>query len=411
MLSIYKKITMGCFYMAFTAAGHFAHAQQVLETGSQKPMPDEWIDKDTGHKIIRLTRRDGSNGSFYFNNYCFVPQKHNEGDEMVFSGSTDHGNQLFKVNLKTLHIQQLTNKTKGAGGEMICPKTREAFYQSGDSVFAVSVDTKKTRFIYAFPPNFGARAASVNADGTYLACSKAEEAQREIFKKYPAKADFFPRIYDAHLLNTIYTINIKTKELKNIHEEHTWLGHLLFSPTDPNTLSYCHEGPWEKVDRIWNYNIKTGETKLMHKRTMENEIAGHEFFSPDGKIEWYDLQKPKGQTFFLAGLNEKTGAKTIYQMTGDEWSIHFNVAHNGTFFAGDGGDATQVAKAKDGMWIYVFRPDGDHFKSEKLVNMKAHGYRKLEPNVHISPDDKWVIFGGNFDGRKEAYAVEIAKSK
>ena len=43
-------------------------AQEVMETGG-KNMPDEWIDKDTGHKVIRLVRRPGTtNGSFYFNN-------------------------------------------------------------------------------------------------------------------------------------------------------------------------------------------------------------------------------------------------------------------------------------------------------------------------------------------------------
>ena len=52
----------------------------VMETGGQK-MPDEWIDKDTGHRIIRLTRRAGSNKSFYFNNNPFI------GNEMVFGGS------------------------------------------------------------------------------------------------------------------------------------------------------------------------------------------------------------------------------------------------------------------------------------------------------------------------------------
>jgi len=30
-----------------------------------------------------------------------------------------------------------------------------------------------------------------------------------------------------------------------------WVNHLLFSPTDPTLLMYCHEGPWQKVDRIW----------------------------------------------------------------------------------------------------------------------------------------------------------------
>jgi oligogalacturonide lyase len=182
-----------------------------------------------------------------------------------------------------------------------------------------------------------------------------------------------------------------------------------FSPTDPKILMFCHEGPWEKVDRIWTYTIDTKEVKLMHKRTMNMEIAGHEFFGKDGKTIWYDLQMPKGQVFYMGGTNIKTGEEKKYSMTRDEWSIHFGVSKDEKTFIGDGGNDGQVAKAKDGMWIYVFHVDGDKFNSEKLVMMKHHGY-KLEPNVHFSPDEKWVIFRANFEGVEETYAVEIKKS-
>jgi oligogalacturonide lyase len=378
-----------------------------METGG-KQMPAEWIDKDTGHKVVRLSRREGNNASFYFNNQCFLPSK-GAGDLMVFYGSTTKGNQLFVMNLKTLESTQLTDRTH-VSGEMVCAKTREAFYQSGDSVFAVNADTHKNRFVYAFPAGFNGRVGTVNADGTYLACVKATGNQeREIYTKYPEKHDYFDRIYDAHIQHTLYVINTKTRQMKQIHQENEWTNHLLFSPTDPNLLSFCHEGPWEKVDRIWNINIQTGEAKLMHKRTMVNEIAGHEFFSPLGDREWFDLQKPKGQTFFLAGINMKTGKEDrIYQMERNEWSIHFNVNKAENLFTGDGGDKGQVAKAPDGMWIYLFHPQGNRFVSEKLVNMKNHHY-KLEPNVHFSPDEKWIIFRANFEGTEQIYAVEIAK--
>ena len=52
-----------------------------------------------------------------------------------------------------------------------------------------------------------------------------------------------------------------------------------------------------------------------------------------------------------------------------------------------------VAKAPNGKWIYLFTPDGNKFTSEKLVNMKHHQY-KLEPNVHFSPDGKWIHIPG-----------------
>jgi oligogalacturonide lyase len=389
-----------------------ALAQQVLETGG-KAMPDTWIDKDTGHKIIRLVRRPGTtNASFYFNNQCFIAQDDNKGDLMVFYGSVANkamDNQLFTVNLKTLQTVQLTNHPKIAG-EMVCAKTKEAFYQSGDSVWAVNAITKKIRLIYAFDPAFKGRAATVNADGTYLACVKATgEQEREIYAKYPEKHDYFQRIWAAHIEHTLYTLNVKTKELKEIHREKEWTNHLLFSPVDPQVLSYCHEGPWEKNDRIWNINIQTGKNTLMHIRTMENEIAGHEFFGIGGQHEWFDLQKPKSVTFYLAAFDMKTGKEDrMYQMDRNEWSIHFNVSKDEQTFCGDGGNPGQVAKAPNGEWIYLFKPNGDWFKSEKLVMMKHHNYH-LEPNVHFSPDEKWIIFRANFEGEEQVYAVEIAK--
>ena len=136
------------------------------------------------------------------------------------------------------------------------------------------------------------------------------------------------------------------------------------------------------------------------------EIAGHEFFQPDGKVIWYDLQQPRSVTFFLGGTNVTTGEEKKYQLTRDEWSIHFNISPDEKLFCGDGGNETQVAKAKNGRWIYLFRPNGDHFQSERLVNMQHHNY-KLEPNVHFTPDGKWIVFRANFEGTENVYAVQL----
>jgi oligogalacturonide lyase len=139
---------------------------------------------------------------------------------------------------------------------------------------------------------------------------------------------------------------------------------------------------------------------------MDMEIAGHEWISPDGKTIWFDLQQPRSVTFFVAGVDIKTGKERKYSLQRDEWSIHFTTSPDQKLFAGDGGDSGQVAKAKDGRWIYLFTPDGDKFKSTKLVDMKNHNY-KLEPNVHFSPDGKWIIFRANFEGNTNVYAVQL----
>jgi oligogalacturonide lyase len=211
--------------------------------------------------------------------------------------------------------------------------------------------------------------------------------------------------------------------MKELLHSTDWVNHLLFSPTDPNLLMYCHEGPWHKVDRIWTIHTDGTQNMLIHKRTMAMEIAGHEFWSPDGQTIWYDLQIPKGEDFWLAGYNLSTGRRTWYHMQRNEWSIHFNVTRDGSLFCGDGGDPGQVAHAPDGEWIYLFRPElkkvdgvnnNDYiqpgvFHAEKLVNMSKHQYR-LEPNVRFSPDQKWVIFRSNMFGPTYTFAAEVAKT-
>jgi oligogalacturonide lyase len=391
-------------------------SQSLLETGGQK-MPNEWIDKDTHHKLIRLSGIDGSNLSFYFHNNPFI------GNKMVFynsskndvsniqkqetSSANSKNKQLHLLDLATLRSEQLTFHESPMNGEIVDKKNGDVYYQIKDSVFSVNAHSKKVQLVYVFPEDFKANITTVNADGTLLAGAKSDDKEKELFRKNPEKKDYFNIIYEAKLPRTLFTINTKTKKLDKIFSDSAWLNHVQFSSADPSLLMFCHEGPWHKVDRIWTINVNTKEVKLIHKRTMDMEIAGHEWFSPDGKKIWFDLQQPRGQTFFVAGADLATGKEIKYTLQRDEWSIHFNISPDQKLFCGDGGDPGQVAKAKDGMWIYLFKPEGDHFVSEKLVNMKHHNY-KLEPNVHFSPDGKWIIFRANFEGIENVYAVEIA---
>ena len=388
-------------------------------------MPDEWIDKSTGHKVIKLTRREGSNLSFYFHNNPFVG---NESDSyrMIFYGTNAQnsnkndsvkqeiynlsaGNkQIYSVDLNTLKIEQLTSQKSPMNGEIVAPKNHLVYYQIRDSVFSTNIDTKETKLVYVFPADFKANITTINSDETLLAGAWSSDKEKEILRNNPNKSSYFNLIYEAREPRTLFTVNVKTGELKKLFTDSAWLNHVQFSPTDPKLLMFCHEGPWHKVDRIWTINIDTKQVKLMHKRTMDMEIAGHEWFSPDGKVIWYDLQQPRSVSFFVSGTDVTTGKEKKYSLTRDEWSIHFNLSKDQTMFCGDGGNETQVARAKDGRWIYLFKPVGDKFLSEKLVNMKHHNY-SLEPNVHFSPDGKWVIFRANFEGASQVYAVQLER--
>ncbi|MFV0606820.1 MAG: oligogalacturonate lyase family protein [Niabella sp.] len=392
-------------------------SQPLFQTGAD--MPSIWIDNNTKHKIIRLTNNNRSNLSFYFHNTPFVGNKmvyystqktnHIEGKQETYNSNvTDR--QLYLLDLNTLKTERLTNSVLPMQGEIVSTKLNEAFYQVKDSVWAVNLSTKKTRLVYIFPKDFKANITTINADGTLLAGAKSTDGEKELFRKNPNKSDYFNLIYEARLPRTLFAINIDTKQLNKIFTDSAWLNHIQFSPTNPSLLMFCHEGPWHKVDRIWTINVNTKKVTQIHKRTIDMEIAGHEWFAFDGKTIWYDLQQPRGQTFFVQGHHLETGNETKYELQRNEWSVHYTTSHDGKLFAGDGGDPGAVAKAPDGKWIYLFTPDSTKLKAEKLVNMKRHNYR-LEPNVHFTPDNKWIIFRANFEGKENIYAVEVMTTK
>jgi oligogalacturonide lyase len=424
-----------CLILALTGFAQSGPATNSSKTSEAQP-PKTWIDPDTGHRVIRVTDEPDS-ASLYFNDNAYTP----DGKEMVYS--TPDG--ISVLDLKTFKSRRVV---EGQARIIVAGyKTRTVYFLksegpagSGDSrrpgaeraLYSASIDTGATRKIAAIPPR--GSIATINADetlaaGTYIEGSAGHDyGGRRSQQTHPLdqprnKGEMMERTLAARLPRVLFTINIQTGERKILLHSTDWLNHLLFSPTDPTLLMFCHEGPWHKVDRIWTFRTDGYHEMLIHKRTSDIEIAGHEFWAPDGKTIWYDLQRPRGEDFWLAGYRVDTGERTWYHLQRNEWSIHFNVTGDGTLFCGDGGDPGQVAHAPDGEWIYLFRPeliknlgiankDFIHpgvLRSERLVNMSKHHYR-LEPNVRFTPDKKWVIFRSNMFGPTYVFAVEVAKT-
>lgn len=403
----------------------------LVQSAASEP-PKSWIDPDTGHRVVRLTAEPGS-ASLYFNQNGYTA----DGRKLVYTTPTG----ISVLDLATQQSRQVVEgrvRLIDAGR-----KSQRIYYTREGAVFSTDVDSAETRRIAALPPR--GSIATVNSDETLLAGTYIDGDGRDYNNNRPASqtpAPAAPTAQQGHALDQprnkgemmeqrlaarlpmgLFTLNIQSGEIKTIHRATDWLNHLLFSPTDPGLLMFCHEGPWHKVDRIWTIRTDGSQPVKIHTRTMAMEIFGHEFWSADGKTIWYDLQTPRGEDFWLAAYQVENGRRTWYHLQRNEWSIHFNVSRDGKLICGDGGDPGQVAKAADGRWIYLFRPEilenrglddktlvqPGVLRAERLVNMAKHEYR-LEPNVSFTPDQKWVIFRSNMFGPTYVFAVEVAKA-
>jgi len=388
--------------------------------GRCEEAPSSWVDPDTGHRVVRLTSEPGS-ASLYFNQNGYLP----DGKRLVYT--TPAGISVLDLDTrKSRQVVQGRARLVDAGR-----KHPRVYYVRDGAAYWTDVDTGETRKIAALPPR--GSVTTVNADETLLAGTSIEgegqdyggarTQQSHPLEQPKNKGQMMEERWAARLRMRMYTVNVQTGEIRTIHQSNDWLNHLLFSPTDPSLLMFCHEGPWHKVDRIWTIRTDGSQLKRMHTRTMAMEIFGHEFWGADGKTIYYDLQTPRGEDFWLAAYRLDTGARIWYHLQRDEWSIHFNVSRDGTLMCGDGGDSGQVARAKNGRWIYLFRPERipnrgvedpsfiqpGVLRAERLVNMSKHDYR-LEPNVSFTPDQKWVVFRSNMFGPTYVFAVEVAKT-
>jgi oligogalacturonide lyase len=413
--------------LAVTSAG--VHAQ------TNTTIPTDWIDPDTGHRVVRLSREDGSESSYFHQNE-FTP----DGKKLVFTSPTG----LYTVDLQTHAIEQIRTGRSG----MICVgrKTGLVYYLSrgdqGAAIHTVDPNTRADTKVIEVPQ--GLSIANINCDET-LAGGTFDLLRPQGFFGIRGRGDTTNAVpptgrrgqrggprsgFGSPNTNRdmeLVTLNLKTGEVNKFNESHAWLNHVQFSPTDTQQMLFCHEGTWQLMDRTWI--IRTDGTDLVNvqPRFMNMQINGHEFFSPDGKEILYDLQTPRSHVFWVGCYNIATKMRTWYNLKQDEWSVHYNISPDQSLFCGDGGGPDSVAAPNNGQWMYLFQPhlippvtggasdpstliQSGYFVAEKLVNLAKHDYA-LEPNGQFTPDGKWIVFRSNMFGPTHVYAVEVAKAK
>jgi oligogalacturonide lyase len=145
---------------------------QMALARAEEP-PTSWVDKDTGHRVIRLTQEAGSSG-LYFNVNAYSP----DGKLMIYV-APDGIHVLELATLKTrLLVPNPPDNPAGNGGNfrngvhaiVVGKKTNSIFFTKSDprknstSVYKADMYTGEVKELVTLPPR--ASLATVNADET-----------------------------------------------------------------------------------------------------------------------------------------------------------------------------------------------------------------------------------------------------
>src|SRR2546428_11591793 len=151
-----KAIRYRCLQILLAAA-----LLPLLASAADEP-PVEWIDSDTGHRVVRLSREPGS-ASLYFHQNAYSA----DGRKLVVT--TPGG--LATIALKTREIDTVV---QGRVGVLVTGrKTGQIYYTKriGNElvVYATDLDTRAAREVAKLPPDLGQSGnLAVNADETML---------------------------------------------------------------------------------------------------------------------------------------------------------------------------------------------------------------------------------------------------
>jgi oligogalacturonide lyase len=427
--------------------------QTTTPVAAQTESPAKtWIDTVTGHRVTRLSDDPNSRGLYFVENAYT-----SDGLDMIYVSPKG----IYDLNLSSFVSTLIVSGR--VSSVVVGTKTRKVFYQNDSDgyYYDTDIDSKLATRLHPLPVR--GLVSSMNADETLLVGKVIEgsapqlnvyemqaldEANKSLADNRQANitartseivahpeqqkvtgheadeilakaiAEAAEKRFESHTPEDIFTQNLQTGEVKIILQGTDWLNHVQFSPTDLTLIMYDHEGPALKVDRVWTIRADGSQNHLVHMRSNPDEIVTHEFWSHDGKTIWFDLQKTKGEEFYLGGYNVETGKEITYPVEKGQASVHYNIAFGDKKFCGDGTVGAHELKASgvghrmmDRAWIRSFRifPDGS-LHSTRLVDLSANDYKKSEPNARFSPDNKLVIFTSNMFGPNYVFAVEVAKS-
>ena len=129
---------------------------------------------------------------------------------MLFLSDRENRTNLFSVELESGEIMQLTDvdpSTGEIGGVSVNPVREEAYFDHGDAIMALDLESLDARPIYTRPEGFVGGGTNVTAGGEYICTGCSQDL------------------------------------------------------SDQYLMTYCHEGPWDLVEnRIWGLDLSTGET-------------------------------------------------------------------------------------------------------------------------------------------------------
>ena len=361
-----------------------------------------YADTYSNRNIQRLTDYLGHSNHFYFTDPCWF----NNNRSFVFTSQRENSGNLFRYDLDDGKITQITDlNTKSRPGGIVSAINNAAYFWHGRQLIELNLETLAERIIHEQEGNMAPRGrANPTADGKYI-CTHFQEEIPEDGPSISFAYSRFVEYFEKKPFSQIVRIEVETGKLDVIHEDNRYLGHINTSPSQANILTYCHEGPWARIDqRIWGLNIQTGETWKIRDQKGQNIRVGHEYWFDNGEHIGYHGSPREGSGNHVFGFI-KYDNTDHREVNFPFHSTHFHSLDE-TMMVGDG---NSVGSPNAKPFIQLFKWDGEQYIGPKILSYHRSTFNDQHAHCHprFTPDGKSILYSSDLTSYANMYLAKI----
>lgn len=357
------------------------------------------VDSVSGVEVTQLTDYKGHSHHFYFTNDGWYAQ----GRKLLFASDRNNRTNLFGVDLESGEIEQLTDLEPVPLPREVeflraskNPVREEVYFWHDLQLLALDIASKRTRILLEIEPRWCVSMTNVSADGRHVYFGSWEDQSHKFKVDLLRGYVGFAETWAEKPLSQIVQVSVDTGAARVVFEEDYWIGHVNTSPTQPVSLTFCHEGPWDKVDaRIWGLDVNTGKAWKI-RPAGPGEMVGHEYWFADGlHVGYHGWHKERGNLLGHVRF-DNTGAHE-YNFPGKTGHIF---SQDDKLVVGDGAGV-----------IRVWRREGQTYSQPRVLcrHDSAMRIQQTHPHPRISPDGRYVVFSSDRSGYGNVYTVPLAE--
>jgi oligogalacturonide lyase len=357
----------------------------------------EFEDVDSGAKVKQLTQHRAHSHHFYFTNSGWYANN----SKLLISSDRNNATNLYGLDLQTGDLQQVTDlepiplpREVEFLRACINPTKDETYFWYGLDLVALDLTSLQSRVLYKMEEGWDVSMINCAADGAHVYASISEDMSDRFRVDYLRGYVGFAETWAAMPQSKIIKVATDGSGGGSVFEEKYWIGHVNTSPTNANILTFCHEGPWHKVDnRIWGFDVSTGKAwKIRAPKSGEN--VGHEYWYADGERVGYHGTNSDG-TKFLGHCHYDDTDHVENSFPGNTGHIHSNDAN---LIVGDGGRVVRLWK-----WT------GEQYEGPRTLCRHDSSSKIQQIHVHprfSAPGDQ-VVFTTDVTGYGNVYLVDV----